>query len=158
MLLVERHDLGEDREGRVVYHHVGRFVLFPLVVALRDEGAHEVRLVQAVVLRHVVGHRLVDDRGRVAVVGGAFGLELSQELLILLVIFGKFARLHALLELPLPLLVFAHAVDRFGDGKVEGRQVQIDVFQFRRQFLEVPFGDLRGAIIHEAEGARLIFC
>ena len=75
-----------------------------LIVATGVEGAHEVGTAHVVLACHPFGYGIVHHVGRIAVVGGALGLELLHELLIFWVVLVEFAVLHLLLKLaPLAL-------------------------------------------------------
>lgn len=91
--------LARIENGGVVHNDVGRLVSFLLIVATGIEGAHEVGTAHVVLACHPFGHGIVHHVGRVAVVGGALGLELLYELLILGVVLVKFASCHLLLKL-----------------------------------------------------------
>ena len=82
VLEVERLDPGEDGERRVVDHDAALRVLEGLVVAARPERPHDVRLLNAPSLSHVVEHDGVHLRRRVAVVRGPLRLELLDEALV----------------------------------------------------------------------------
>ena len=98
-------DLRHDGERRIINDHAALRVLLVQVVAARIERAHEVLAAYPVGLLDIAGDGVIHRRRRVAVVRGLLGLELLQELLVLLVILGDLAALHAFLELA------AHALD-----------------------------------------------
>ena len=103
-LVIELQYLGHDGERGIIHHDVGRLVFLALIVATGIEGAHEVGTAHVVLACHPFGYGIVHHVGRIAVVGGALGLELLHELLIFGVILVKFAVLHLLLKLaPLAL-------------------------------------------------------
>ena len=87
LLAVELHDLRQDGERRVVYHHVLRSVLFRLVVTARIERTDEVLAVELVFFRHPLSDGVVYALRCVAVVCCFLRLELVQEVVVLVVPF-----------------------------------------------------------------------
>ena len=84
LLLVEGDDPGNDREGRVVHHDVGRGVGLGRVVAPRPEGAHERAGIDAVALLDPPRHGLPDAGRRDAVVRRVLRLELAEPRVVVL--------------------------------------------------------------------------
>ena len=70
-----------------------------MIVATRVERTHEVLAVEPVLVGYPVRHRLIDQLGRVAVVGGLLDLELLHKLLVLLILLADLTCCHALLKL-----------------------------------------------------------
>ena len=141
MLVVELHDLRQDRKRRIVHDHAARLVLLGGVVAARIEWPNEPRALHVVPARYPVGYRVIYKLRRVAVVRCLFRLELLQELVILFVIF-------------LPVLsVFLLPVKPVGGLRLEIEQVAgVEPFQIQRlAFLfdlrPVPAGQLRRAVV-----------
>ena len=149
MLVVELHDLRQDRKRRIVHDHASRLVLLGGVVSARIEWPHEPRALHVVPARHPVGYRVIYELRRVAVVRCLFRLELLQELVILFVVF-----LSVLSVLLLPVKPFSSL--RLKVEQVAG----VEPFQIQRLALlfnlrPVPAGQLRRSIVPDRVVAPL---
>ena len=79
---VKLADFGQNRERRVVQDDASVRVVEVLIIAARPERPHDAAGVDAVLPAGPVAHRVIDQRRRVAVVGGQLRLELVDKLLV----------------------------------------------------------------------------
>ena len=83
--VVEVDDLRDYAEGRIIQYDRVRLVGVSLIIAARIERPDDPGPVEAVVVGHPVGDRLVYDLGRVALVGRLFRLEFLHELFVIVI-------------------------------------------------------------------------
>ena len=141
MLVVEFHDLRQDRKRGVVHDHAVGLVRLFCVVAAGVEWPHEPGPLHAVPARHPFGYCVIYDLRRVAVVRCLFRLELLYKIVVLVV--------PVLFVLPVLLL----PVKPVGSLRLEVEQVPgVEPFQVQRlallfNLLPVPTGQLRRAVV-----------
>ena len=116
VLNVERLNLGEYRERRVVHHAAAVRVVERLVIAARPERPHDVIVGDSPPVAHIAEHNVIDFGRRVAVVGGLLGLELLDEAVVILERYARLAQLVPLkTKAPQP-----RGFDRFSRGLAHG--------------------------------------
>ena len=79
---VKLADFGQNRERRVVQNGAAAGVVEVLIIAAGPERPHNAARVDAVLSAGPVSHRVIDQRRRVAVVGGQLRFELLDKFLV----------------------------------------------------------------------------
>ena len=149
---VKVQDLGEDAEGWVVNHHILRPILFGLIVSARIERTDEVLPVDLVLLGHPVRDSIVHDVRRVAVVGRLFGLELVQEVVVLVVAFFAAVVVPVVTVEPLVLLPWLQRFEAVALQVHQREALHLDL-----ELLRVPRCKLGDLIVREPERPDLFF-